>query len=134
MSEVEKMFENADIKKEWLYTVKQFNQYYLAKRESIIQQAFLFNERKTAKITNARKLYPEFTAEKQLKIIGIITTISDLHISGNYMSSIAVNDSDVDEYTVNDIEQFDERLAALVNKMWQDLTEAEKAQIKRILE
>ena len=71
---------------------------------------------------------PPFTAEKQIKLIKILAK-----------NEVTVNNED-DEYefslfdTVSDFSSFEESLADLTNRMWQDLTEEEKGQIKEILE
>lgn len=74
--------------------------------------------------------YPQFTAEKQLKIVKFM-----FH-KGIYY------DTDGDTYWfhyTDDIENatyrpFEEAIAEFINVFWQDLTDTEKAEIKNILE
>ena len=74
--------------------------------------------------------YPPFTAEKQLELIkwlafrDYITIVA--YISGEYHS-------EHDKYNANE-KSLEGCLARLINNFWQDLTEEEKAEIKRILE
>lgn len=65
-----------------------------------------------------RENYPPFTAEKQLKIVKMIL------FSTWWLNLKRLQFS----------EKFDEGLAQMINELWQDLTEEEKASIKNILE
>lgn len=80
-----------------------------------------------AKDVNYNVGYPPFTAEKQISLI--------IFLSYKYGKGLLINlrtmDKDIDIY---DFELFGECLAKLVNKLWQDLTEEEKQQVKGILE
>lgn len=72
--------------------------------------------------------YPPFTTEKQIGLIKILAK-----------SEIKINNED-GEYefsifdAVSDFSSFEESLADLTNRIWQDLTEEEKQQVKGILE
>ena len=68
--------------------------------------------------------YPPFTAEKQLKILCFIV---------NNKHSVTFHDQIFggDKLT---LEKIQENLAWAINRIWQDLTEKEKQQIKEILE
>lgn len=110
MNEVEKMYRNAGIKKEYEYV----GHYPKTDENGIILPM----------------VYPPFTAEKQLELIKFM-----LH-KGIYY------DTDDDTYWfhyTDEIENatyrpFEEAIAEFINIIWQDLTDAEKAQIKNILE
>ena len=71
-----------------------------------------------------REIYPQITAEKQLKILCFIV---------NNKHSVTFHDQVFggDKLTLKKIQ---EDLAWAVNKIWQDLTPEEKQQIKEILE
>lgn len=68
--------------------------------------------------------YPPFTAEKQLKILCFIV---------NNKHSVTFHDQvfSGDKLT---LEKMQEDLAWAINRIWQDLTEEEKQQVKGILE
>ena len=68
---------------------------------------------------NTNKIYPNFTVEKQL---GLIVSLRN------------VFNFDTDILACSFEKTLEETLAKLVNNLWQDLTETEKAEIKRILE
>jgi hypothetical protein len=74
--------------------------------------------------------YPEFTAEKQLEIVKFL-----LH-KGIYYNT----DGDTywfhytDEIENATYRPFKEAIAEFINGFWQDLTDAERTQIKEILE
>lgn len=76
---------------------------------------------------------PPFTAEKQLELIKWLGD-TDYYIHNIYKTI------DTREYCIeNDFydiqtDKFEKTLARLINKLWIDLTEEEKAEIKRILE
>lgn len=102
MSEIEKMYENANIKKRWNSTP----------------------------YGGIEEYYPPFTAEKQIEIVKFL-----LHKGVYY-------DTDGDTYWfhyTDEIENatyrpFKEAIAEFINGFWQDLSEAEKQQVKGILE
>ena len=96
MNEIEKMYENADVKKHWNSTP----------------------------YGGIEEYYPPFTAEKQLKILCFIV---------NNKHSVTFHDQvfSGDKLT---LEKIQEDLAWAINRIWQDLTEKEKQQVKGILE
>ena len=111
MSEVEKMYRNAHV--------------YPRVYGDITKETF------ENKVFNIADMCNEaFTAEKQLEIVKFM-----LH-KGIYY------DADGDTYWfhyTDEIENatyrpFEEALAELINSLWQDLTDTDKAQIKEILE
>lgn len=96
---------------------------------------------------NFEPFYPEFTAEKQLDLIkwlillckngeGIKDSYISMEIINNAYRFYLINPNWVNRlhrvFSIN--ENFEEMLAGFINNLWQDLTETEKAEIKRILE
>lgn len=108
MSEVEKMYENAGIEHEGLEWVCQNPDHCTYQNLSIIPENCLGCE-----YFKKERIYPPFTAEKQLELI----------------KWIACN-------KINECKNIDfgEILAELINSFWQSLTEEEKQQVKEILE
>ena len=137
MSEIEKLYENAGIKKE--------KDYYCPNCETKLEDWFgkhkeyiCPNERcdyalcddekdfqECLEHLSYREFYPPFTAEKQIELIKLIANSKgypDYEHFGNLF----------DDHI--QLLEFDEALARLVNSIWQDLTEEEKRQVKGILE
>jgi len=99
---------------------------------------------KNAKIANIgydswddKDLYPEFTAEKQLEI----TKFIGLHYGFQMLKNEAFDYIIATKIFIKyELEYkgygygYNEAIANLVNHLWKDLTEEEKAEIKRILE
>lgn len=99
MSEIEKMYKNAGVKKIELDYPDNFEPFY-----------------------------PEFTTKKQIELIKLLAKgeIKIDNTDGEYEFSILD--------TVSDFDSFEESLADLTNRIWQDLTEEERKQIRNILE
>lgn len=104
MNEIEKLYVNAKVKK-----------YRLLDRDNKLKW-----------------VYPEFTAEKQLALIKWLS---------QYCITIECEDGEYEVYTAFDddvIENFydmlEDAIAYYVNKIWQNLAEEEKQNIKEILE
>ena len=113
MSEIEKMYENAGIKK-WLYcNICNAQEYGLG----------LCAE------TNCEPFYPPFTAKKQLNIIKFLGKIRDFHTCGRYCSALDSEGDSVESLQ----DKFEESLAGVINKLWTDMSQEEKQQIKEIL-
>lgn len=93
MSEIEKLYINADVKKEW----------------------------KPLPYGDIEEYYPEFTAEKQLNLLCFLI---------NFGVEITMQKCGIPIKTEN----IANNLAGITNEVWQDLTDTEKAEIKRILE
>lgn len=107
MSEIEKMYENTGIKKLLYCDICKAQEHALG----------LCAE------TKCEPFYPPFTAEKQLKILCFIV---------NNKHSVTFHDQIFggDKLTLDKIQ---EDLAWAINRIWQDLTEKEKQQVKGIL-
>lgn len=104
MSEIEKMYENANIKKHWNSTP------YGGIEED----------------------YPPFTAEKQLELIKLLSKhfVNIDYDNGKYeVYVLSIGNLRYDYY-----DTLEETLAYCINGLLQDLTEEERKQIKEILE
>lgn len=112
MSEIEKMYENAGFQKkrkcEW-------------DKDTCFHDGFVTCDKCTVKI---EKTYSPFTTWKQLEILCFIV---------NKKHSVTFHDQSFggDKLT---LEKIQENLAWAVNRIWKDLTEEEKQQVKGILE
>ena len=116
MTEIEKMFENAGIKGEW--------RDYRTKNGKIY-------EGKNPENRNIRLCKPRFTAEKQIELIKWLAINKGISINydDRYSEWGMATDMDGGHFFDN----FEESLADLANTLWQDLTEQEKEEIRRIL-
>lgn len=114
MSEIEKMYENAEVKKQ-IPKVCSSNELYCKECKAHIEDAMPYCK-------NAE--YPPFTAEKQLKILCFIV---------NKKHSVTFHNQVFggDKLT---LEKIQENLTWAINRIWQDLTEEERKQIADILE
>lgn len=93
MNEIEKLYENANIEPKYI------------EGENLMEYSY------------GTLKYPQFTAEKQLKIVKCIL------FSKWWMNLKRLQFA----------ENFKEALAGLINDLWQDLTEEEKEQIRSVL-
>ena len=93
MSEIEKMMQNANVKKHWNSTP----------------------------YGGIEEYYPPFTAEKQISLMAFL-------INRKVELSFKAEQGEIT------VEAISRGLAGIVNRIWQDLTEAEKQQVKGILE
>lgn len=112
MSEVEKMYKLANLK---AISIAEYGSTY-------ISQPLEING----------KLYPPFTAEKQLSLIKLLSKHL-VHIdydNGKYEVSI----SSIGNLRYDYYDTLEETLAYCINNLWQDLSEEEHKQIKEILE
>ena len=129
-SQVEKIYSNAGVEKE---TIRGCYEYYT---EELGIDIWHENDckNKDCNICKANKSiqeYPPFTAEKQLELIKwlgelqIDTRKGYWHLAkfGRTTKTVYANNGDLGE-----------ALSEIVNQLWQDLTEAERKQIKEILE
>ena len=135
MTEIEKLYKNAGVEKEIIPCPSKYYGYNCTR-----------NNWDDTGCSCDIEGYPPFTAEKQLELIKLLAKRD----YGDYTSSLLINITDdrvyfsagakpkyyVIEvlYDSNRYTDFENALANLINKLWQDLTESEKAEIKRILE
>lgn len=127
MSEIEKMYENCNIKpKQEGYCDWDSDCPY----PDIIDNG-CGDECPYWKYENEAK-YPPFTAEKQLELIKWL--IREKYLIGRYIESYyeLFTNSMISYNSKN--ECFEKSLAGLINNLWQDLAEEERKQIKEILE
>ncbi len=122
MSEIEKLMQNAGVKKLLYCDTCKAQEYALG----------LCAE------TKCEPFYPPFTAEKQLEIIKWLAYKTHITIGkglpwGQYDDNWWTVTSKKG-YSGMNAYNFEEALAQILNNLWQDLTEEEKAEIKRILE
>ena len=117
MTEIEKMCENVGVEKkrmcEWTCKGNEFCSTNCEHYES------------------TKEFYPPLTAEKQIELIKwLMINIKDYQYD--------VEDNKfwfyIDDCRETKYREFDEALAELINLYWQDLTEQEKEEIRRILE
>lgn len=115
MSEIEKLYENANADKD----CKLYANYGACPD-------------KTKECTYCEYyVYPEFTAEKQLKLIKWLIIKHSLEINkGRYTTYFMCNRK---KYKCSSDDDFT-MLIKYMNEIWQDLTEEERKQIKEILE
>lgn len=81
------------------------------------------------------KPYPPFTAEKQLDLIKFVSNFKVYEVIKHenrkwYMCACI----GCDDYYESRSESFDQAVAGLIINLWQDLTEEQKQEIKRILQ
>ena len=84
---------------------------------------------------NTNKIYPDFTAEKQLGLIKWLAKRFDFGLE-YYQGKIWAVQTQLgwDGYEKqHEHKNFDEALSGLINHLWQDLTETEKSEIKELL-
>ena len=148
MTEIEKMFENAGIEKKFEKPAECLKNPYIT-----CDGCMLYDDKKGK--CNNKKDYPPFTAEKQIDILMfILNKFGDIGFQKMY--SIRGNDENtrkdyikclcdcehetwdsrpVDFYYQNGAygDNLEESLAGLINKLWQDLTNQEKEEIRNIL-
>lgn len=140
MNEVDKLYRKAGVEKE---VIRGCFEYY-AKNGGI--DIYTVNDCKnkdcnTCKADKSIKEYPPFTAEKQLEIENVI-----LQNKRNYNKWIEYNINVYGEWVIRFVrtDKFApyialgktraEAFANVINHFWQDLTNAERTQIKNILE
>lgn len=145
MNEVEKMYENAGIKPEYRYDCNVIDTYEpeevfpirsCSKGEikdyCTSKQYYLY-----CKVFKVNKVYPLFTAEKQIELIKWLIQknfYDERIIRSNYEKTCFYCSYLYDYCKSENFEKFEEALANVFNYFWQDLTEEERKQIKEILE
>mgnify|MGYP006908798258 CR=1 FL=1 len=139
MNEIEKMYENAGIKRRCSLWHRVLEMPTTQICEGVCDNEELCSHCLYGPHKNA--YYPPFTAEKQLEIENVI-----LQDKRNYNKWIEYNINAYGEWVIRFIrtDKFApyvvlgktraEALANVINKLWQDLTPDEKQQIKEILE
>lgn len=139
MNEVEKMYKNAGLSNMW---VERYNdgyyeheRYYNSYKEMINNMMkandWTLTEAQEVAKRECKKEHPPFTAEKQLAIVKFLLNKSvyyDTDGDREYWFHIS------DEIKNSKYREFDEAIAECINKMWEDLRDYEKVQIKEILE
>lgn len=127
MNEVEKMYRNANIEPLGNTDLREMK---------ILVDGKVFVEGKDLP-NNYYNIYPPFTAEKQIRIIEWLGNNKAFFDADGTIFSCITNHKDKNgvvkgyEGKGNSV---DSCLAGLINNLWQDLTDAEKAQIRNILE
>ena len=127
MSEVEKLYVLAGVKSHIKCNRSVCNKDFHCKKRLMPDEECLKDLKTTAK-----RVYPTFTAEKQLELIKLLCQQCDLIISRFSKWEFVLYDGQEPIKLLG--KDFTETLAKLVNTYWQDLTETEKSEIKRILE
>ena len=127
MSEIEKMYENAEVKKQ-IPKVCSSNELYCKECEAHIENAMPY-------CRNAE--YPTLTAEKQLELIKYFSNNYNISINkdNNIFRLLFLDKDRIHNFYANGVD-FAEPLALFVISRFQNkiLTEQEKQQIKEILE
>lgn len=108
MTEIEKMYENAGVEKDW----------------------------KPLPYGDIEEYYPKFTAEKQLKIIKLLSKIrGDIQLcySDNQYIFVVNFETSKCQWANKYHDKLDEALADMVNVLWKSLPDKEKEEIRGIL-
>lgn len=131
MTNYEKLCDTIGIFAEWIYTVQQFGNFYVCGKQPLQENAHLFKERRTAKVKKAEKLYPIFTAEKQIELIELIA----YYFSFSCYKSLNNNDYVIgaDAYFFNKTTDFTEALAGLTLQLV-EAGELNKEEVRKVLE
>lgn len=118
MSEIEKLYELANIKKQ--------------KFEGIASGDY--------PIAVGYEDYPPFTAEKQIELIKLLQrkngykfSFSSTNDNSEYLFFAHKDNTPVQDLIVAGDKCYEEALASFINNLWQSLTEEEKQKIKEIL-
>lgn len=150
MSEIEKLMQNAGIEPEQQDCCKIADKYWAYNTESgfeyLMQKECPYNQECTDECEYAydKVIYPEFTAEKQIELIRYIALNDNIDYVKYYYQAIkgvwvfvcvTVTElaSEMPKVYCAYHEGVGQALAGLINNLWQDLTEEEKAEIKEIL-
>lgn len=144
MNEIEKLYENVKVYDfrydcDVSFTDGQFGRITNCSKGEVKDYCTDKKYFKSAKVINYKRLYPPFTAEKQLSLIKWLS--EQYTITTRYMTSawfITAETSDVTrtfiKYTIT-ANTFEETIASAINCIWsrQDLTSEEKEQIRSVL-
>jgi hypothetical protein len=125
MSEIEKMYENAGVKPDRIVCYRGF--------DNCIDNDFNCHCHNKKPCKDATKIYPPFTAEKQLFLFQwICKKFEEIYISHTNFEKVQSWEI-VYKISVHR-NSFEECLCAFINLFWQSLTKEEKQQVKGILE
>ena len=120
MTEIEKMYENVGIKK--------CNRLLSCPFENKCDEGCEYN------------WYPDFDAEKQIELIKLLQrkngykfSFSSTNDNSEYLFFAHKDNTPVQELIVAGDKCYEEALASFINILWQDLTDQEKEEIRRIL-
>lgn len=103
--------------------------------EKLMQNAGVEKDLKSMPYGDIKEYYPEFTAEKQLSLIKWLvkkTYRNYFLIQFSFKTDLYQIECDMSDSKRH--YKFSETLASMINVLWNDLTDTEKAEIKRILE
>ena len=130
MSEIEKMYENAGVKKQYDYIViqKNYNGKIAYTKRAVLEKVEQFKN-KTLRIIEVCPFYPDFTAEKQLELIKWLAKTRPIYIT--FL---------IDKWVIEGMvrygkryDTFEDALSGYINNIWQTLTEQERTEIAEIL-
>jgi len=128
MSEIEKIYENAGIKKE---VIKGCYDYYSKLGIDIWKENDCAGKNcDTCKKDKSIKRYPPFTAEKQIEILQFCLKWGQVHILQGIDDEYRIENSC---YRQGYQPTIADAIANYINEKWEKLTPEEKQQIKEIL-
>lgn len=134
MSEIEKMYKNAKIKKQycgWLDMGDLDCQMQYVTCNSINEwKEAVFSSRFGESEEEPELKYPAFTVEKQLELIKWLSI--EYSFVSNYVKKYDEYILQVDDF-YSTKKDFSNALAGLINTLWQDLSEQERTEIAEIL-
>lgn len=121
MNEVEKMYENARVE---------------AKNKCKSSQCIVTNPHPDwcNKCESLSKVYPQFTAEKQLELFKLLIRHPKTEIYCRYANDKYKLIMYTEDCCTDDMDSFGNALASVVCNLWGLLSEEERTQIKEILE
>lgn len=143
MSEITKLYENAGLSNMW---VERYNdgyneheRYYNSYKEMINNMMkandWTLTEAQEVAKRECRKEHPPFTAEKQIELIKfLLKNYEGVDISKKINRFNFLVDNATFVGCHHNDKSFEESLAGVINKLWADMSEEEKQQIKEILE
>ena len=140
MNEIEKLYENANIKPEYRYdcnladTIKPVEVFPLCSCSKGEIKNYCTNKQdyRYCKVYKVNKIYPPFTTEKQIELIKwLAKNKADILITYSNASKRFAVSCGYSGCVLS--ENFEIALAMRINNLWQELTEEEKQQIKEIL-
>lgn len=127
MSEIEKMYENIGVKADRIVCYRGF--------DNCMDNDFNCHCHNEKPCKDAAKIYPPFTAEKQLELIKfLIKNYEGIDISKRINRFNFLVDNATFIGCHHNDKSFEESLAGVINKLWADMSEEEKQQVKGILE